>query len=91
MISGRAPPGDLQCNLLALPARHGGIAVPYPAKTSNKECAFSLIIMEPIIDLILPNSLTLPREAIAKQSDLKKWTHQLNRSATQSTASDLRP
>ena len=47
--------------------------------------------MEPLIDLILSNNLTLQREAIAKLSDLKKWTHQLNRSNTLSTASDLRP
>ena len=90
MISGRAPPGDLERDLLALPARHGGIAVPNPAKTSDKEFTTSQSITEQLIDLILSNNLTLPREAIAKLSDLKKQTHQLNSSATLSTASDLR-
>ena len=48
-ISGRAQPGDLECELLAPPARLGGIAVPNPAKA------------EPLIDLILSNDLALPR------------------------------
>ena len=91
MISGKAPPGDLERNLLAPLAEHGGIAVPNPAKTLDKEFASSQSIKEPLIYLILSNNLTLPREVIAKLSDLKKWTHQLNRSATLSTASDLRP
>ena len=90
MISGRAPPGDLECDLLALPAQHGGIAVPNPAKTSDKEFTTSQSITEPLIDLILSNNLTLPREAIAKLSDLKKQSHQLNSLVILSTASDLR-
>ena len=71
-ISGRAPPGDLEHDLLALPAQLGGIAVPSPAKISDKDFITSQSITELLIDLILSNDLTLPREAILKLSALKK-------------------
>ena len=56
----RGPPGDLIRDLLALPARLGGISMPNPSKTSNKEYASSLLISEPLRDLILSKNPSYP-------------------------------
>ena len=90
MLIGVAPPGDLIRDILALPARFGGISVPNPSKTSHKEYASSLLISEPLRDLILSKNPSYPIDAITKNARLKKETHRLNRSTILSEAADLK-
>ena len=90
-ISGRNPPGDLERELLGIPGRHGGIAIPNPIKTSDREFASSQQITMPLTDLILANSSYLSSDTITEMSILKKQIHRQNRAASLSAIDDLRP
>ena len=80
-------PGDLMRDLLALPARLGGISMPNPSKTSNKDYAFSLRALKRSHPSKNPS---YPIDAITKNARLKKETHRLNRSTILSEATDLK-
>ena len=90
VLIGVAPPGDLIRDLLALPARLGGISMPNPSKTSNKEYASSLLISELLRHLILSKNPSYPIDAIAKNARLKKEIHRLNHSTILSEAADVK-
>ena len=90
-ISGRNPPGDLERELLGMPGCPGGIAIPNPIKTSDREFASSQQITMPLTDLILANSSYLSSDAITEMSILKKQIHRQNRAASLSAIDDLRP
>ena len=51
----RPPPSDLERNLLALPARLGGMAIPDPSAASNAYIS-SLKITQPIVNTILTHN-----------------------------------
>ena len=78
-LSGRDLPGDLERGLLGMPARHGGIAIPNPTKTCDREFASSQQVTKPLTDLILANSSYLPSDAITEMSSLNKidWSPNL--------------
>ena len=74
-----------------MPGRHGGIAIPNPIKTSDREFASSQQITMPLTDLNLANSSYLPSDTITEMSILKKQIHRQNRAASLSAIDDLRP
>ena len=90
-ISGRNPPRDLERELLGMPARHGGIAIPNPIKISDREFASSQQITMPLTDLILANSSYLSSDTITEMSSLNKQIHRQNRASSLSAIDDLRP
>ncbi len=83
--------GDLERDLLALPARLGGIALVNPTKASDREFSSSFLASEPLRDLILMQDPTYSFETWVKQSSIKKAIHQQNRLAEQSEDSALNP
>ena len=71
-LTGRAPPGDLECDLFALPARLGGIAISNPTKASDREYSASLLTTEPLRDLIIAQNPIFSFETWDIQSSIKK-------------------
>ncbi len=51
-LSGRAPPNTVQRDLLALPARLGGICLGDPSKRAHDEFAASVLVTSPLKNLI---------------------------------------
>ncbi len=51
-LSGRAPPHTVQRDLLALPARLGGIGLGDPSKRAHDEFAASVLVTSPLKNLI---------------------------------------
>ena len=52
-LTGRAPPNDLERNLLSLSPRLGGLGIPNPTTTSDAEYTASRSVCKPLYDLIL--------------------------------------
>ncbi len=90
-LTGKAPPGDLKRDLLALPARLGGIALLNPTKASELEFSSSLLALEPLRDLILSQDPTYSSEVWDKQTSIKNAIHKQNLLAEKSKVSALLP
>ena len=78
-LTGRPPPSDAECTLLALPARLGGIGVCNPSKRSSEFTA-SLQITSPLKSLISKKYPTYSLEARDEQLKSKKEVDRLRRS-----------
>ena len=52
-ITGRSPPNDLECDLFALLARHGGLGIRIPSKNADRELQSSQKVTLPLKDHIL--------------------------------------
>ena len=52
-ITGRPPPNDLECDLFALPARHGGLGIRIPSKNADRELQSSEKVTLTLKDHIL--------------------------------------
>ena len=90
-LTGRAPPGDLERDLLALPDRLGGIALFNPTKVADRQFRSSLLTSDPLRDLILLHNPSYPSECWDKQLSIKKAVHKQNRLTEQSEASAMKP
>ena len=55
-VTGRSPPGDLERNLLALPARFGGLGIINPVQLSSIEYNASTRVTGPLQELLLSQS-----------------------------------
>ena len=70
-ITSRPPPNDLVRDLLALPARLGGIAIPDPSVTSNAYSS-SIKITRPLVDAILSQDFCYTEQTIKINNFLKR-------------------
>ena len=62
---------DVQRNLLALPARSGGLSLTNPVREAVRQFRTSVEVTEPLVKLILQQSRVYPFEAIAELSEIK--------------------
>ena len=90
-LTGRAPPNDLERNLLSLPPRLGGLGIPNPTITSDTEYTASRSVCKPLYNLILLYDSSYPTEAIEQQVKAKKEVHSFKLKHSQGSASNLRP
>ena len=89
-LTGRAPPGDLERDLFALPARLCGIAISNPTKASDREYSASLLTTEPLRDLIIAQNPIFSFETWDIQSSIKKDIHRQDRLTELSEANALK-
>ena len=87
-LTGRSPPNDDERDLLALPARLGGIGLGDPSKRSPEEFAASLQVTNPLKNLISDMNGAYSFETYEEQVCAKADIHNRRR-AQQSTSADL--
>ena len=90
-LTGRAPPNDLERNLLSLPPRLGGLGIPNPIITSDTEYTASRSVCKPLYNLILLHDSSYPTEAIEQQVKAKKEVHSFKLKHSQGSAPNLHP
>ena len=78
-LTGRAPPNDLERNLLSLPPRLSGLGIRNPTATSGTEYTASRSVCKPLYNLILLHDSSYPTEVIEQQVEAKKKVHSLVR------------
>ena len=78
-LTDRQPPNDIQRNLLALPARLGGIALASPTQATDTEFLFSTKITEALKKAIVQQDFQYTGEIIAHQLKVKTDVHKLRR------------
>ena len=71
-LTGRPPPNELERDLLALPARLGGIALANPIQATDTEFLSSTRITEALKEAILQQDFQYTDEVIAHQLEAKK-------------------
>eukprot|EP00731_Ephydatia_muelleri_P007729 Em0004g67a len=90
-LTGRAPPNDLERNLLSLPPRLGGLGIPNPTTTSDTEYTASRSVCKSLYNLILLHDSSYPTKAIEQQVKAKKEVHSFKLKHSQGSASNLVP
>ena len=78
-LTGRPPPNDTKRDLLALPARLGGIALVNPTRATDTEFLASSRISKPLKEAILQQSLQYTAEVVEDQIQAKNDIHNLKR------------
>ena len=78
-LKGRPPPNDLDCDLLALPARLGGIALVNPTQATDTDHLSSIKITEVLKDAILQQNFQYSGEVVVQQLEAKIEVQQLRR------------
>ena len=66
-LTGRPPPGDLECALFALPARLGGLGIRFPSRNADKELQSSLFVTSSLTDHILDQDKKYGQDIIDEQ------------------------
>ena len=78
-LTGQNPFNDQYRDLLALPARLGGLGITNPSKQTTSQFDASMKITAALAALITQQSHSYPPEAKAKQAKAKRNTHTLHR------------
>ena len=89
-ITGRPPHTDAERDLLALPARLGGIALVNPTKVSDAEFSASVRITKSLKDAILQMNPQYIHDVISNQLKAKADVHKLKWQQEISAATDLK-
>ena len=89
-LTGRAPPDDAVRDLLALPARLGGLAIVNPTKSCQHDYFGSTTIAGPLATLISAQCDEYPYECIAAQLAAKSTTKTSKRNLEKEAASAVR-
>ena len=66
-LTGRPAPGDTERELLALPARNGGLGIINPATTAEREHQASLHLSAPLISLIIQRQTDLAQSTTSQR------------------------
>ena len=66
-MTGRAPSSDMERNLLALPARHGGLGIAMPSKIAKEQHSASLRLTSSLVRDLTGN-INLPEDAVSPQA-----------------------
>ena len=90
-ITGRQALSNKERELLALPARLGGLGIPIPPKSASSQFRSSTMITEPLAALIFRQSQPYPESTIASQKTAKAAVQTNNQTAAQEEAEALRP
>ena len=90
-LTGRPPPNDLERDLLALPARLGGMGLINPTQTANQEFEASVKVTGPLSCCLLDQTLEYSDETEAEQRLAKREVRQLKHQKQFSIATELRP
>ena len=89
-LTGRPPPNTSERDLLALPARLGGIALANPTKLSDTEFSASVKITEPLTIAILQRNPDYTLNMMTAQLTAKAEIHTLKRQQSTSAATFLK-
>ena len=89
-LTDRPPPNDEERNLLALPARHGGIALSNPTAGADSAFSASTTIAGPLKDAILLQSKDYSYDVLSSQLSAKSTIHQLRRQQSKQQADALK-
>ena len=89
-LTGRAPPNDLDRNILALPARLGGLGIPNPISTAATEFDASVSITLPLCRLIEQQSADYPYHCFEAQYAARKLTLQQRDNMANASAAGLK-
>lgn len=74
-LTGRPPPNDIECNLMALPTCLGGIALTNPTQACDGEYQASVMITEALQEMIHQQSFYYCDKATAHQLEAKKTVY----------------
>ena len=88
--TGQPPPNDAVRDLLALPARLGGIAITNPTSVADMEFTASTKITEPLKHAILQQSFVYLDEVIAEQLNAKSEVRKLKQEQSMQAADSLK-
>ena len=86
----RPPPNDEERNLLALPARHGGIALSNPTADADTAFSASITIAGPLKDAILLQSKDYSYDVLSSQLSAKSTIQKLRRQQSKQQADALK-
>ena len=89
-LTGRPPPNDAERDLLALPARLGGIALLNPTKDTDTIFRASVKITEPLKVAILQQNPSYTHDIVADQLKAKAEIHKLKRQQSTLAANHLK-
>ena len=89
-LTGRSTPNDLERDLLALPARLGGIGLTNPTLTSDMEYQASLLITRRLQDAVIQQAPQFLMEVPAYQLEAKREVHRLRREQAAQQAAELK-
>ena len=78
-LTGRPPPNDTEREILALPARLGGIALSIPTQATDSEFLSSIKITEALKGAVLQQDFQYTEEVIALQLEAKSDVNKLRR------------
>ena len=90
-LTGREAPSDAERELIALPARHGGLGIPIPTRIASWQFTRSVEITAPLVGLIAQQSPPYSAMAQARQKGAKAAVRSLNISNTTKDADALKP
>ena len=89
-LTGRSPPNDIERNLLALPARFGGLALTNPTQATANEFCTSTKITEDLTHAIIQQDPEYTSATVAKQLEVKREINKLKRNQEKEAADQLR-
>ena len=89
-LTGRPPPNDLDRDLLALPARLGGIALVNPTQGTDTDFLSSVKITEALKDAIIQQDFQYSGEVVVQQLEAKIEVQQLRREQAKQASDHLK-
>ena len=89
-LTGQPPPSDEVCDLLALPARLGGIALTNPTFATDVEFLASTRVSDPLKKAILQQNFEYPDDVINEQVEAKSEVHRMKREQSTQAAEILK-
>ena len=88
-LTGQPPPNDEIRDLLALPARLGGMALTNPTTTADVEFSASNTISNPLKTAILQQSFNYPCDVVQEQLEARGEVRKMKRERSTQIATDL--
>ena len=89
-LTGQPPPNDELRDLLALPARLGGLALTNPMSLADSEYSASSEVANALKNAILQQSFHYPGDVIHEQEEAKGEVRRLKRDSSTQTAASLK-
>ena len=90
-LTGYSSPNDSDRDIVALPARLGGLGLRKPMRATEQEFAASMSISEPLVKRIMEQHTDHSYECVGDQVEAKSTIRQLRRQRAVQAAEDLKP